>query len=166
MSNRIRNATYWVTTILGPTSFVIGGVIHLTQADQATVTLAHLGIPLISRRCSACGKLGGAIVLTIPGLPRLKEWAYAVSSSISRQRPTRARPSGTALPTSLRRSCFSRWSWRHGRSGRPADGLVSSARRPAESSASRGRRLACPPLSVLVLGPWSLVLCPGKVISL
>jgi uncharacterized membrane protein YphA (DoxX/SURF4 family) len=68
---------YWVTTILGPTSFVIGGIINLMQTEQAVATLHHLGYPAYFASILGAGKLLGAIVITIPRLPRLKEWAYA-----------------------------------------------------------------------------------------
>jgi uncharacterized membrane protein YphA (DoxX/SURF4 family) len=74
---KARTIAYWVTTILGPTSFVIGGVINLMQTEQAVATLHHLGYPSYFASILGLGKLLGAIVITIPRLPRLKEWAYA-----------------------------------------------------------------------------------------
>jgi uncharacterized membrane protein YphA (DoxX/SURF4 family) len=74
---RIRPIAYWTTTILGPASFVIGGVINLTQAEQAIASLHHLGYPEYFALILGTGKLLGAIVTVLPGLPRLKEWAYA-----------------------------------------------------------------------------------------
>ncbi len=44
-SEKIKNIAYWVTTILGPASFVIGGVINLLGTEQAVTTLHHLGYP-------------------------------------------------------------------------------------------------------------------------
>lgn len=74
---RIKTVAYWVTTILGPASFVIGGVLNLTHSSEATATLAHLGYPAYFAWILGAGKLLGAIACTVPGLPRLKEWAYA-----------------------------------------------------------------------------------------
>ena len=74
---KARTIGYWVTTILGPTSFVIGGVINLMRTEQAVATLQHLGYPAYFASILGAGKLLGAIVITIPGVPRLKEWAYA-----------------------------------------------------------------------------------------
>ena len=76
-SNKIKNIAYWTTTILGPTSFVIGGTIALTGGDQVASALNHLGYPVYFATLLGVWKLLGAIVLTVPGLPRLKEWAYA-----------------------------------------------------------------------------------------
>lgn len=72
-----RTVAYWVTTILGPTSFVIGGVLHLRAGEQIAAGLEHLGYPLYFAYILGVCKLLGALVITVPGLPRLKEWAYA-----------------------------------------------------------------------------------------
>ncbi len=76
-TEKARAIGYWVTTILGPTSFVIGGIINLMRTEQAVATLQHLGYPAYFASILGAGKLLGAIVITIPGVPRLKEWAYA-----------------------------------------------------------------------------------------
>ena len=76
-TNKIKSLAYWTATILGPTSFVIGGTIALTGGDQVTGALNHLGYPVYFASLLGVWKLLGAIVLTVPGLPRLKEWAYA-----------------------------------------------------------------------------------------
>lgn len=72
-----RRVAYWLTTIFGPTSFVIGGVLHLRGGEQVAMGLEHLGYPLYFTYILGACKLLGAIVITVPGLPRLKEWAYA-----------------------------------------------------------------------------------------
>jgi uncharacterized membrane protein YphA (DoxX/SURF4 family) len=72
-----KSVAFWTTTILGPASFVIGGVLHLTQSDQVMTTLQHLGYPAYFAMLLGAWKLAGAIVIAAPGLPRLKEWAYA-----------------------------------------------------------------------------------------
>ena len=73
----VRNVAFWTTTILGPTSFVIGGVLNLSQSQQVAETMHHLGYPLYFASILGLWKLAGAIAITVPGLPRLKEWAYA-----------------------------------------------------------------------------------------
>jgi len=74
---RWKNVLYWVTTILGPASFVMGGVIQLTHAPEVAATLNHLGYPLYFATILGIWKILGAITTVVPGLPRLKEWAYA-----------------------------------------------------------------------------------------
>jgi len=87
---KARTVAYWLATIFGPTSFVIGGVINLMRTQQAVATLHHLGYPAYFASILGLGKLAGAVVITLPRLPRLKEWAYAgffidlTSAAISR----------------------------------------------------------------------------------
>ena len=77
MNEKVKNIAYWVTTILGPASFVIGGVLNLTLNEQAVSGLTHLGYPLYFASILGGWKLLGAIAIVAPGFPRLKEWAYA-----------------------------------------------------------------------------------------
>jgi uncharacterized membrane protein YphA (DoxX/SURF4 family) len=72
-----RTVAFWVVTILGPASFVIGGYLHLIRDPQVMATLAHLGYPPYFATILGTWKLLGAIAIVVPGLPRLKEWAYA-----------------------------------------------------------------------------------------
>jgi uncharacterized membrane protein YphA (DoxX/SURF4 family) len=73
----IKAIAYWTTTILGPASFVIGGVLNLTQSQEVAATMSHLGYPLYFASILGTWKLLGAIAIVVPGFPRLKEWAYA-----------------------------------------------------------------------------------------
>jgi uncharacterized membrane protein YphA (DoxX/SURF4 family) len=74
---RIKTIAYWVTTILGPASFVIGGVLHLARGPQVVEGLHHLGFPLYFASILGVWKILGAVAVVVPGFPRLKEWAYA-----------------------------------------------------------------------------------------
>jgi hypothetical protein len=76
-SARIKTLAFWTTTILGPSSFVIGGVLGLSQSEEMRVGMQHLGYPMYFAALLGTWKLLGAIAITAPGLPRLKEWAYA-----------------------------------------------------------------------------------------
>ncbi|MEK8128212.1 DoxX family protein [Paenibacillus filicis] len=76
-NNRIRSIAYWVTTIMGPASFVIGGFLFTTQSQQQVDTLVQLGFPPYLAVILGIGKLLGVIAVVIPRFPRLKEWAYA-----------------------------------------------------------------------------------------
>jgi hypothetical protein len=73
----VKSIAFWTTTIFGPTSFVIGGVIGLTGSPDAVAGLQHLGYPAYFGVLLGAWKLAGAITITLPGLRRLKEWAYA-----------------------------------------------------------------------------------------
>ncbi len=75
--DKAKTIAYWVTTIFGPASFVIGGYLHLIRDPQVMATLAHLGYPPYFAIIMGTWKLLGAIAIVVPGFPRLKEWAYA-----------------------------------------------------------------------------------------
>jgi uncharacterized membrane protein YphA (DoxX/SURF4 family) len=77
MSTKTRTIAFWLTTIFGPASFVIGGYLHLTRDPQVMATLAHLGYPVYFATILGVWKLLGALTVIVPGLPRLKELAYA-----------------------------------------------------------------------------------------
>ena len=76
-SSKVRTSAYWITTILGPASFAYGGVIHILGRADVVANLAHLGYPAYFATILGVWKLLGAIAVVVPGLPRLKEWAYA-----------------------------------------------------------------------------------------
>jgi uncharacterized membrane protein YphA (DoxX/SURF4 family) len=73
----IKTGAYWLTTLLGPSSFVIGGVLSVQQSPDVVAGVQHLGYPLYFATLLGTWKLLGAIAITAPGLPRVKEWAYA-----------------------------------------------------------------------------------------
>jgi FtsH-binding integral membrane protein len=73
----IKKVAFWLTTLLGPVSFVIGGTLFLTHAQQPMEAMTHLGYPIYLLNILGFWKLAGAIVILIPGYPLLKEWAYA-----------------------------------------------------------------------------------------
>jgi len=73
----LKTAAYWITTVLGPTSFVIGGVLGLRQSPDVVAGIHHLGYPVYFASLLSAWKLLGAIAITAPRFPRLKEWAYA-----------------------------------------------------------------------------------------
>ncbi len=77
MSERTRTIAYWVATLLGPASFVVGGTLFLSQAQQPVEQLAHLGYPAYLLTILGVWKWLGAVTIVVPGLPLLKEWAYA-----------------------------------------------------------------------------------------
>jgi len=76
-NEKTKTIAYWTTTILGPASFVIGGVLNLTQSEQVVAAMHHLGYPVYFASILGTWKLLGAIAIVVPRFPRLKEWAYA-----------------------------------------------------------------------------------------
>lgn len=73
----LRHAIYWTATALLAMAFLSGGVRHLLQAPDVVSGIMALGYPLYFILLLGVWKLLGGIVILMPGLPRLKEWAYA-----------------------------------------------------------------------------------------
>ena len=73
---RARSVTYWVCTALVAFVMISGGLANLfVQASIAG--LIKLGYPYYFARILGGWKLLGGITILVPGVPRLKEWAYA-----------------------------------------------------------------------------------------
>lgn len=72
-----RKVIYWVSTGLLAALSVFAAVTYLSGSTQAVQGFAHVGYPQQLRVILGIAKLLGAIVLIVPGFPKLKEWAYA-----------------------------------------------------------------------------------------
>ena len=72
-----RKVAYWVTTVLVAAMSAFAGFAYLSGSPQAVQGFTHVGYPQQLRIILGIAKPLGAIVLIIPGIPRLKEWAYA-----------------------------------------------------------------------------------------
>lgn len=78
MTSKSINIIYWISTIIFAVLMVfsaIGGI----QPTQQAIQLMHdmLGYPVYFIQFISIAKLLGVIVILIPGLNRIKEWAYA-----------------------------------------------------------------------------------------
>ena len=56
---------------------VFAAFTYLSGSSQAVQGFAHVGYPQQLRIILGIAKFLGAITLIVPGLPKLKEWAYA-----------------------------------------------------------------------------------------
>ena len=72
-----RTITYWVITAFVVGECVIGGVMDLFRMAPFYPGMIALGYPPYLATILGIAKLLAAVVLLAPGLPRLKEWAYA-----------------------------------------------------------------------------------------
>ena len=72
-----RKAIYWAVTGLLALSAVFAGINYLSGSQRAVQAFVHLGYPQQLRVVLGIAKLLGGIALIIPGLPTLREWAYA-----------------------------------------------------------------------------------------
>ena len=68
---------YWVTTALIVLAYAAGGYFDIKQPAEMLKDMESLGYPLYFLKMLGVWKLGAAVVLLAPALPRLKEWAYA-----------------------------------------------------------------------------------------
>jgi len=72
-----RKIAYWGATVLVAIEALFGAFTYLTAAPEAVENFRHVGYPQQLRVLLGIAKLAGAIVLVLPRLPTLKEWAYA-----------------------------------------------------------------------------------------
>ena len=72
-----QNVLYWGATGLVGIMTLFAGFNYLTNAPEAVENFRHVGYPQQLRVLLGIGKLAGALVLLLPRLPTLKEWAYA-----------------------------------------------------------------------------------------
>ncbi len=72
-----RNLAYWIPTALFAAGLTMSGLATVSRSPQMVAGYAHLGYPLYFMTILGAAKLLGVVALLVPGLPRLKEWAYA-----------------------------------------------------------------------------------------
>ena len=72
-----RKFLYWGVTGLVALEALYGAFTYLTAAPEAVERFGHVGYPQQLRVLLGIAKLAGALVLVLPRLPTLKEWAYA-----------------------------------------------------------------------------------------
>lgn len=68
---------YWIPTVLLGLMMTMSGLMAVTRQPPAVEGYTHLGYPLYFLTILGTAKLLGVATLLVPGLPRLKEWAYA-----------------------------------------------------------------------------------------
>ena len=76
-TTRARKVLYWATTALTGLGFAGLGVANLVHAPALIQGLAHLGYPAYFATILGIWKVLGAVAILAPGMPRVKEWAYA-----------------------------------------------------------------------------------------
>ncbi len=78
MTTKTNNVIYWIATILFAALMIFSAASGLQPSQQA-VQLIHdyLGYPVYFIQFISFAKLIGAIIILIPGLKTIKEWAYA-----------------------------------------------------------------------------------------
>jgi hypothetical protein len=72
-----RIVVYWVATGLLAAEGVVGGVMGALRMQPFLGIMVHLGYPAYLMTIHGAWYVLGSFALVAPGLPRLKEWAYA-----------------------------------------------------------------------------------------
>jgi uncharacterized membrane protein YphA (DoxX/SURF4 family) len=72
-----RTIAYWVVTAVVVAEAAVGGTMDLLRMPPFYTIMIDLGYPSYLATILGTAKLIAAVVLLAPGLPRLKEWAYA-----------------------------------------------------------------------------------------
>lgn len=78
MTTKTTNILYWVFTVLFAVLMIFSSAGGL-QPNEQTIEMLHkgMGFPVYFIQFISYAKIAGAIVILIPGLKRIKEWAYA-----------------------------------------------------------------------------------------
>jgi hypothetical protein len=76
-ASRARRVAYWLLTLFIAYEMAAGALWDLLGIEYVRVVITHLGYPLYFLTIIGAWKLPCAMALLAPGLPRLKEWAYA-----------------------------------------------------------------------------------------
>ncbi len=78
MTSKTINIIYWISTILFALLMIFSAVGGLQPSQQAIDLLhSNMGYPIYFIQFISIAKLLGSIAILIPGLNRIKEWAYA-----------------------------------------------------------------------------------------
>jgi len=78
MTTKTNNIVYWISTVIFAALMIFSAAGGLQPTQQA-IQLIHdsLGYPVYFIQFISFAKLIGAIIILIPGLKSMKEWAYA-----------------------------------------------------------------------------------------
>lgn len=68
---------YWIVTGLMAAFMLMAGIPDLLRVPQAIAIFGHLGYPAYLLPFLGTAKTLGVIAVLLPGVGRLKEWAYA-----------------------------------------------------------------------------------------
>ncbi len=75
--NKAKKITYWIATIWLSLGMVSTGIVQLLKMDQDVERMAALQYPVYLLTLLGVWKILGVIVVLVPKLPIVKEWAYA-----------------------------------------------------------------------------------------
>lgn len=68
---------YWIATIWLSLGMLSTGIVQLLKVQEQVDLFTHLGYPIYFLTLLAVWKLLGVMIVLLPKVPLLKEWAYA-----------------------------------------------------------------------------------------
>jgi uncharacterized membrane protein YphA (DoxX/SURF4 family) len=74
---RFRTVSYGILTTLVVLELIVGGIGDVLHLQVLAEGIRRIGYPVYFLTILGTWKILGGLALTWPGLPRLKEWAYA-----------------------------------------------------------------------------------------
>ena len=76
-TSRATTFLYWTCTALGAFLVASGGLAYALAVPDVAAGVVQLGYPLYFVQLIGVWKVLGGLAIVAPGVPRLKEWAYA-----------------------------------------------------------------------------------------
>ena len=76
-TSKTKEILFWITTIIIAIAYFITGLGNLLSFSHIALDMAHLGYPVYFLKILGVWKILAAIVIVIPGIRRIKEWAFA-----------------------------------------------------------------------------------------
>ena len=77
MKSRAKTIAYWAATVTIAFAMFSGGIAELMHRPETIDGMKELGYPVYFVMIIGFWKILGSAALVVPGLPRVKEWAYA-----------------------------------------------------------------------------------------
>lgn len=77
VTGRAVSVVYWICTALAAFLVASGGLAYALAVPDVVAGVIQLGFPLYFIQLLGVWKVLGGLAILAPGLPRLKEWAYA-----------------------------------------------------------------------------------------
>lgn len=74
---KLNKIIYWIATVWLALGMLSTGIVQVIRLEEEVDMMTRLGYPLYFMTILGVWKLLGVIVLFIPKIPLLKEWAYA-----------------------------------------------------------------------------------------
>lgn len=72
-----QTVVYWIATLWLSLGMISTAIVQLIKEAETVAFMTDAGYPLYFLTMLGIGKILGTIVILVPGLPLIKEWAYA-----------------------------------------------------------------------------------------